>query len=115
MERPARRELLPGVSQSGSPPEVLCETRRVVTSARRRATLRDVLDLLLLSAVDGLFLRWPHAHIPMLDRDQTALILAAANALVITYMWSARALPRWRARRLASTWSVAERNRFVRF
>ena len=56
-----------------------------------------------------------YAHIPMLDRDLTALILAAVTALVITYMWSARFLPRWRARRLASTWSVTERKRFVRF
>jgi len=63
MEKPARCDLLPGVSQSGSPPEVICETRRVVTLARRRAALRDMLDLLLLSGVDGLFLRWPHAHI----------------------------------------------------
>jgi len=115
MEKPARPDLLPGVSQSASPPEVLCKSRSAISSARRRAALRDVFDLLLLASVDGLFLRWPHAHVPMLDRDQTALIVAAANALVITYMWSARRLPRWRARRLASTWSSAEQNRFVRF
>lgn len=114
MKKPARRELLPGVSEPGAPPEVICETRRIVASARRRAAIRDTFDLLLLTAVDGLFLRWPHAHVPSLDRDQTALIVAAVNALVITYMWTARALPRWRARRVASTWSVTEQNRFVR-
>jgi len=110
-----KRELLPGVSKTGAPPEVLCETRPVVVSARRRAAFRDTFDLFLLAAVDSLFLRWPHAHVPSLDRDQTALIIAAVNALVITYMWSARMLPRWRARRVASTWSVTEQNRFVRF
>ena len=114
MEKLARPNLLPGVSESGAPPEVLCESRRIIASARRRAAFRDTFDLFLLAAVDSLFLRWPHAHVPSLDRDQTALIIAAVNALVITYMWSARAFPRWRARRVASTWSVTEQNRFVR-
>jgi len=115
MEKLVQRDLLPGVSQLGLPPDVICKSRRVIASARRRAAARDVFDLLLLASVDGLFLRWPHAHIPMLDRDHTALIVAAVNALVITYMWSVRALPRWRARRLASTWSATEQNRSVRF
>jgi len=115
MERPVRRKLLPGVSHPEMPPAVVCESRRVIASARRRAALRDTFDLLILAAVDGLFLRWPHAHIPTLGRDQTALIVAAINALVITYMWSARAFPRWRARRVAATWSSTERNRFARF
>jgi hypothetical protein len=115
MERPARRKLLPGVSQVGAPPAVLCESRRVIASARRRAALRDTFDLLILAAVDGLFLRWPHAHIPSFGRDQTALVVAAVNAMVITYMWTARAFPRWRARRVAATWSLSEQNRFARF
>jgi hypothetical protein len=34
---------------------------------------------------------------------------------VITYIWTSRALPRWRARRVASTWSATEQNRFVRY
>ena len=109
-----KRTLLPGVAPSGAPPEVVFESRRVVTSARRRAVVRDVFDLLLLAGVDWLFMRWPHAHVPALDRDQTALIVAAANALVITFIWTSRALPRWRARRVASTWSASEKNRFVR-
>jgi hypothetical protein len=114
MEKPARRDLLPGVSPTEAPPEVFCESRRIIASARRRASFRDTLDLLLIAGVDGLFLRWPYAHVPTLDRDQTALIIAAANALVITYMWTARAFPRWRARRVASTWSTIEQSRFVR-
>ena len=115
MEKPVRRELLPGVSEIETPPAVHCESRSIIASARRRAALRDTFDLLILAAVDGLFLRWPHAHIPTLSRDETALIVAAVNAVVITYMWTARAFPRWRARRVASTWSVSEQNRFVRF
>ena len=115
MERPERRKLLPGVSHAETPPAILCESRRIIASARRRAALRDTFDLLILAAVDGLFLRWPHAHIPTLGRDQTALVVAVINALVITYMWSARMFPRWRARRVASTWSATEQNRFARF
>jgi len=115
MERPARRKLLPGVSNVEMPPAISCESRRVIASARRRAALRDSFDLLILAAVDGLFLRWPHAHIPTMGRDQTALVVAAINAIVITYMWTARAFPRWRARRVASTWSTSEQSRFARF
>ncbi len=115
MEKPKRRTLLPGVSDSGTAPEIAFHSRRVVISARRRAALRDVFDLLLLACVDGLFLRWPHAHIPTLDRVDTLAILAIINALLIANVWSARLLPRWRARRLAATWSNSERNRFVRF
>lgn len=115
MDKPARRNLLPGVSPSEAAPEVVFESRRVITSARRRAIIRDVFDVLLLVGVDWLFIRWPHAHVPTLDRDQTALIVAAANALVITYIWTSRAFPRWRARRVASTWSSTEQSRFVRY
>src|SRR5579872_7093845 len=114
MKTPARRDLLPGVSDAAMPPDVLVQSRRIVSSARRRAAIRDVFDLLLLGGVDALFLRWPHAHLPVLDRDHTALVVAAVNALVITYMWSARAFPRWRARRVSTTWSPTERRRFVR-
>ena len=115
MKKPARRDLLPGVSEAASPPDVQLQSRRIVLSARRRAALRDTFDLLILGGVDALFLRWPHAHLPTLDRDHTALVIAAVNAVVITYMWSARAFPRWRARRVATTWSARERRRFVRF
>jgi hypothetical protein len=115
MEKPVRRTLLPGVSQAEAPPDVVCESRSVIIWARRRAAIRDAFNLLLLISVDGLFLRWPHTHVPMLDRDQTALVLLAANGMMIAWMWSARTLPRWRARRLATTWSAGEQSRFVRF
>jgi hypothetical protein len=110
-----RRELLPGVSPDGTDPNIVFQSRPVINSARRRAALRDVFDLILLAGVDALFIRWSHAHIPLLDRAETMLVLAIANLALIVYVWSARTLPRWRARRLAATWSSAERNRFVSF
>ena len=114
MEKPVRRILLPGVSDAGVPPPVVIDSRVVVARARRRAIVRDVIDLLLLVCVDGLFLRWPHAHVPFLDRYDSLLVLLGLNAMLVGYVWLARALPRWTARRVASTWSLAERTRFFR-
>ena len=113
MEKPVRRSLLPGVADVRTPPAVVFQSRRVIVSARRRAVARDIFDLLLLSCVDGLFLRWPRAHVPALDRAHSLLLLAAVNALLVVYVWLARALPRWTARRVATTWCIAERSRFV--
>ena len=110
-----RRDLLPGVSPEGTNPNIVFRSSPVVKTARRRATLHDFLDLLLLAGVDALFIRWSHAHIPLLDRAETMLVLAIANLALIVYVWSVRTLPRWRARRLAATWSAAERNRFFSF
>jgi len=110
-----RRQLLPGVSPDGTDPNVVFQSQPVIASARRRAAMRDALDLLLLAGVDALFIRWSHAHIPMLDRATTMLVLAIANIVLIAYVWSVRALPRWRARKLAATWSDTERSRSLRF
>jgi hypothetical protein len=112
MEKPVRRVLLPGVSDAGAPPPVVIDSRRVVAKARRRAIVRDVIDLLLLVSVDGLFLRWPQAHVPFLDRHDSLLVLLGLNAMLIGYVWLARAIPRWKARRMAGTWCLAERARF---
>jgi hypothetical protein len=90
------------------------DSRGVVAKARRRAAVRDVLDLLLLICVDWLFLRWPDAHVPALDRANSLFVLLALNAMLLAYVWLARALPRWTARRVASTWCLAERARFFR-
>jgi len=109
-----RRDLLPGVTPDGTDPNIVFQSRPVIATARRRAALRDFVDLLLLAGVDALFIRWSHAHIPMLDRAETMLVLAIVNVALIGYVWSVRTLPRWRARRLAATWSPAERSRFVR-
>jgi hypothetical protein len=112
MEKPVRRSLLPGVSDAGVPPPVVTDSRVVVARARRRAIIRDIVDFLLLVCVDGLFLRWPHAHVPLLDRHDSLMIVIGLNAALVTYLWIVRAMPRWTARRVATTWSVAERTRF---
>ncbi|HXH39958.1 MAG TPA: hypothetical protein VNN08_15110 [Thermoanaerobaculia bacterium] len=114
MEKPVRRTLLPGVSDAGAPPPVIIDSRAVVARARRRAVVRDVIDLSLLVSVDGLFLRWPAAHVPFFDRHDSLLVLLSLNALLLGYVWLARAIPRWTARRVATTWCLAERARFFR-
>jgi hypothetical protein len=111
MEKPAHSSLLPGVSDVRTPPAVVFQSRTVIAKARRRAAARDVLDLLLLACVDGLFLRWPLAHVPGLDRADSLMLLLAINVMLIGYIWVARSLPRWTARRVASTWCVAEQSR----
>jgi hypothetical protein len=108
-----RRALLPGVSPAAVPPPVVVDARSAIARARRRAIFRDVLDLLLLGSVDGLFFRYPHTHIPMLSRGETLALLLVVHALFVTHAWAARALPRWRARRVAATWCVAERAKFL--
>ncbi len=114
MERPVRHTLLPGVSDVGVPPPVIIDSRAVLTRARRRAIVRDVIDLLLVVSVDGLFLRWPSAHVPFLDRHDSLLVLISLNAMLLGYVWLSRALPRWTARRVATTWGISERARFFK-
>jgi hypothetical protein len=112
MKKPAR-QLLPGVKHAESPPHVVFQSRSVVVRARRRALLRDVADLMLLIAVDVLFVRFPQTHVPLLDRRNSLWLLLALNATLIAYVWFARALPRWRARRVAATWTADERGWFT--
>jgi len=114
MGKPDRRSLLPGVRDAGTLPAVIIDSRAVIARARRRAAVRDVLDLVLLLCVDGLFLGWPRTHVPMLGRHDSLLVLLALNAAMIAFLWLSRAMPRWRARRVAATWTAAERAR-VRF
>jgi hypothetical protein len=111
MEKPVRRSLLPGVRDAGTPPAVVIDSRAIIVRARRRAAVRDVLDLVLLLCVDGLFLGWPRAHVPMLGRFDSLLALGMLNAAMIAFLWLTRSYPRWRARRVASTWCPAERGR----
>lgn len=111
MEKPVRRSLLPGVRDAGVPPAVVFDSRAVVVRARRRALVRDALDLVLLLCVDGLFLGWPRTHVPLLGRADSLLALAALNVVMIGFLWVSRSLPRWRARRVAATWCAAERAR----
>ena len=106
--------LLPGVTTTHVPPAVVFDSRDAIRRARRRRVMRDVVDVLLLLAVDALFVRWPSTHVPFLDRHDSLFVLAALNVVVLAYLWLARVLPAWSARRVAATWSTAERSRFLR-
>ena len=105
-------DLLPGVTAAACPPAVVFDSRAAIKRARRKAIAHDVLDVALLAAVDYLFIRWPDTHVPLLDRGDSLVFLAAANAALVTYFWMARVMPRWSARRVATTWCLAERARF---
>jgi hypothetical protein len=106
-----RENLLPGVIDHVSPPEAIADAHRAITGARRRATWRDVIDLMLLFAVDYGFAHWPHAHVPMMDRHASLTLLVALNGALLFYFWASRKFPSWRAKRIASTWSQSERQR----
>jgi hypothetical protein len=105
--------LLPGVSAEVPPPVIIFESHPVIRRARRRALARDVFDLLLLVAVDVLFIRWPQAQIPLLNRFQSLQLLVAVNVLLLGYLWVSRVFPRWRARRVSATWDTTERERLT--
>lgn len=111
MEKYARPQLLPGVEPVGLPPQVVFQSAAVVRRARIRAAIRDSADLLLLLVVDAFFIRWPLAHVPLLDRHDSVGVLVMLNVLLIAYVWLSRRLPQWRARRVSSTWCFAERQR----
>jgi hypothetical protein len=108
-----RRELLPGVAEGPIPPSVVFHSRQIIKRARRRAAFRDAFDLVLLGSVDALFLEWPGAHVPTLGRDESLFLLAGVNFAMLGAIWLARAVPRWRARRVATTWCPAERTRLL--
>jgi hypothetical protein len=105
-------DLLPGITQRGCPPRVVCDPRPEIRRARRRAILRDAAQLALVIAVDALLIHWPAAHVPLLSRGDSLALVAALNALMAASVWLARAFPRWSARRIATTWCPAERKRF---
>lgn len=108
----ATRDLLPGVRPDACPPRVVVTTRREIVRARIRATLRDVAQILLLVGVDYFFLQNGSTHIPLMNRTDSFVVLAALNAAVLTQIVLSRVLPKWSARRIASTWCLAERTRF---
>jgi hypothetical protein len=103
---------LPGVSDDSCPPRVVCDAHAAIRSARRRAVIRQVGQVVILAGVDWLFYRWPEARIPFAGRGESLFILRTANALAIGELWLTRALPRWNAQRIASTWSRSEREKF---
>src|SRR5437867_3484284 len=108
-----RNDLLPGVMTGGCEPMVVCDSRRVVVRARRLTIARDVAQIVLLASVDVLFRNWPSTHIPLLSRGDSLVVLGIVNVLTIADLWFSRALPRWRARRIATTWSATERQRLT--
>ncbi len=107
-----RRNLLPGVTADACPPEVVIESCRAIRRARFRAAARDVAHVLLLGGVDYFFLHWPNAHVPMVDRGASVIVLAALNSIVITHITLSRLVPRLAAKRIATTWCLRERARF---
>jgi hypothetical protein len=108
------KDLLPGVTTDSCPPRVACDAHEAIRKARRRALLKDVGQLTLLLGVDWLFLRWPEARVPFLGRAESMVILRGVNALAIADLWLTRALPKWSAMRIASTWCRSEREKFLK-
>jgi hypothetical protein len=108
------KDLLPGVTDRSCPPRVTCDARAAIQKARHRALLRDAMQVLLLLAVDYLFVYWPESRVPFLDRAESLSFLRWMNALIFLHVWLSRAVPKWSAKRIASTWCRAERERFSR-
>jgi len=108
-----RQELLPGVSAEPYPPAVVFDSRAAVRRARIRAAVIDGAQIALVGGVDWLFLHFPHTHVPFVGRSHSLAILAGLNVLLVAYLALARMLPRWRAKRVAGTWTPAERARFT--
>jgi hypothetical protein len=109
-----KNDLLPGVDAAGCPPRVACDAHVSIRRARRRALVRDALQVSFILAVDYLFGHWPDSRLPFLDRMQSLAFLCGVNLLVVADFWLSRALPKWWARRIAGTWSRRERERFKR-
>jgi hypothetical protein len=109
-----KNELLPGVSTSSCPPRVVCDAHDAIKRARRRAWIRDGVQLALLAGVDYLFTHWAESRLPFLDRAASLAMLRGVNFAIIGHVWLAHALPKWTARRIASTWSRPEREKFLR-
>lgn len=108
------RQLLPGTrGPELTPPRGRWRSVDEVKAARRRADLRDLADVVVFLAVDVLYVAWPSTHIPFLTRDDTSLILAAVHILFAAWLTASRVVPRWRAHRIADTWSDRERRRFL--
>lgn len=108
-----REDLLPGVTTDDCPPAVVCDAKTAIRRARRRALLRDAMQVGLLAAVDYLFVHWPESRVPFLDRRDSLNVLRMMNGAIVAHLWLARALPKWTAKRIASTWCRAEQKRFA--
>lgn len=107
------QSLLPGVTAEPCPPAVVFDSRAAVRRARIRAALVDGAQVALVGGVDWLFLHFPHTHIPFVARPHSLAIVAGLNVLIVAYVVLSRTVPRWRAKRVAGTWTPAERARFT--
>lgn len=105
-------QLLPGVSMTSCPPRVVCDAHAAIRRARRRVWVRDGVQLVLLLAVDWLFVHWPDSRIPFADRNTSLAFLRGANVMILGHLWLVRAMPKWTAKRIAATWSRSEREKF---
>ena len=106
------RDLLPGVVPPSRAAFDAAEVRKTVEQARQRAAIEDLLDFVVLIVINLTFLLWPNAHIPMLGRDGTTFVLLLANFAAVWSYTKTRIVPRIQARRIAGSWSAAERARF---
>lgn len=106
------RDLLPGVVPPSRAAFDASAVRKSVEQARQRAAVEDLLDFVVLIVVNLTFLLWPNAHIPVVGRDGTTLVLLLANAAAVWGYTKTRILPRIQARRIAGSWSADERARF---
>jgi hypothetical protein len=108
-------ELLPGTAgPDATPPLAVYNGRVEIEKAQRSRKFRDLFDGVMLLALDYLFLSWPDAHVPFLNRSQSMTLLVAMHVVLIGHWILSRELPAWRARRIAATWAPEERVRLSR-
>ena len=108
-----KHELLPGVSTTTCPPRVVCDAKSEIRRARRRVWIRDGVQLALLIGVDWMFVYWPDTRMPFADRATSLAFLRGANVAILGHMWLVRSMPKWTAKRIASTWCRSEREKFL--
>jgi hypothetical protein len=92
---------------------VVCDAHAEIRRARRRVWIRDGVQLALLLSVDWLFVHWPDSRMPYADRHASLAFLRGANLVLIGHLLLARALPKWSARWIATTWCRSEREKFL--
>lgn len=105
-------DLLPGAAGPDLvAPRPVFKPAPIVQTARRTRMFRDAVDILFLVVLDAFFFLWPATHIPTMSRRASALVLILVHALVVTHIITSRIFPKWRARKIASTWSEAEKHK----
>lgn len=104
---------LPGVSgPDETGPHRVYNPAADIEAARRRAAVRNLIDIAVLILVDVLFLAWPSARIPFMTRDASLWVLLALHLVVVASWLRTRFYLAWRARKISGTWSETERRQF---